>query len=274
MSGASSTVWGLPLTPLTRSQAVARVAELIQARKPSYFITANTHYAMLTAEVAELGAVNCDAAFILADGAPLVVASRRTANPVPERVAGSDLIYDLCEMAADRDHGVYLLGGPPGIAEEAARQLVAKYPKLRVVGTACPDPSDLVEPRINDLIMQIRIAQPDLLLVALGQPKGEFWLARHLQALDVPVSAQVGATLDFVAGRVRRAPKLLQKAGMEWAFRIYTDPVRLAPRYWKNARFLFKQVIRDRVWPSRPAEVRTADAPLATTRGDGLRASS
>ncbi len=268
------TVWGLPLTPLTRRQAVDRVDELIRSRKPSYFITANTHYAMLTAEVPGLDAINRDASFILADGAPLVVASRRTANPVPERVAGSDLIYDLCEMAADRGHGVYLLGGPPGIADEAARQLVAKYPKLRVVGTACPAPEDLVEPRIDDLIGRIRAAQPDLLLVALGQPKGEFWLARHLQALGVPVSAQVGATLDFVAGRVRRAPKLFQKTGMEWAFRIYTDPLRLAPRYWKNARFLFKQVLRDRFGSGKPAEVRDAGAALVSTRGDGLRASS
>ncbi len=269
-----STVWGLPLTPLTRSQAVDRVDELIQGRKPSYFITANTHYAMLTAEVPGLDAVNQGAAFILADGAPLVVASRRTARPVPERVAGSDLIYDLCRMAADRGHGVYLLGGPPGIADEAARQLVAKFPGLRVVGTACPEPADLVAPRVDGLIGQIRAAQPDLLFVALGQPKGEFWLTNHLDALGVPVSAQVGATLDFVAGRVRRAPKLIQKVGMEWAFRIYTDPIRLAPRYWKNARFLFKQVLKDRLQRPGAPEVRGTDTSMASNRADGLRASS
>lgn len=269
-----ATVWGLPLTPLTRPQAVARVHELILDRKPSYFITANTHYAMLTAEVPELEAINLDAAFILADGAPLVVASRQTANPVPERVAGSDLIYDLCQMAADRGHGIYLLGGSSGIADEAARQLVARYPGLRVVGTACPEPSDLVAPQVDDLIQQIRAARPDLLLVALGQPKGEFWLARHLDALGVPVSAQIGATLDFVAGRVQRAPKVLQKIGMEWAFRIYTDPLRLGPRYWRNARFLFKQVLRDRRRRQEPTEGQGTDTRVAPTRTDGLRASS
>ncbi len=242
-----ATVWGLPLTPLTRPQSVERVAELIEARTPSYFITANTHYAMLTAEVPQLDAINRGAAFILADGAPLVVASRRTTNPVPERVAGSDLIYDLCRMAAERKFGVYLLGGPPGIAAEAARQLVARYPALQIAGTICPEPEDLLEPKVDALIEQIRAAQPDLLFVALGQPKGEFWLSKHLAALGVPVSVQVGATLDFVAGRVKRAPKIFQKTGMEWAFRIYTDPRRLAPRYWKNARFLIKQVLADRL---------------------------
>ena len=269
-----TTVWGLPLTPMTRSEAVNRVHDLIQAGKPSYFITANTHYAMLTAEVPELGVINRGAAFILADGAPLVVASRRTAHPVPERVAGSDLIYDLCRMAANQGHGVYLLGGPPGVAEAAGCQMVSRYPGLRVVGTACPDPDELVEPRVQRLVEQIREARPDLLLVALGQPKGEFWLARHLEALGVPVSAQVGATLDFVAGRVKRAPKIFQKTGMEWAYRIYTDPLRLAPRYWKNARFLCGQVFLDwsgrRKFPQAAATV----APTSTARSEGLRASS
>ena len=259
MSG-PALVWGLPLAALTRSQAVDRVEDLIRARRPSYFITANTHYAMLTAERAELDPINRGAAFILADGAPLVVASRRTSGPVPERVAGSDLIYDLCARAAERDFGVCLLGGAPGIAAEAARKLVERYPGLRIVGTICPEPGDLIEPQVGALVAQIRAAQPDLLFVALGQPKGELWLARHLEALGVPVAAQIGATLDFVAGRVRRAPKLFQKAGMEWAFRIYTDPRRLGPRYWKNARFLARQLMVER-WrrrskiasPRRPA---------------------
>ena len=244
---ARSTVWGLPLTALTRQGAVDRVDQLVRERVPTYFITANVHYAMLTAEVPELNAINQNAAFILADGAPLVVASRRTDNPVPERVAGSDLIYDLCDLAADRGYGIFLLGGPPGIADEAARKLTARFPGLRIVGTACPDPDDLCEPRVNELIATIRATRPDLLFVALGQPKGEFWLSRHMEALGVPVTAQVGATLEFVAGKVQRAPRILQRLALEWAFRIYTDPRRLAPRYWKNAQFLGRQLLRERV---------------------------
>ena len=268
---AGTTVWGLPLAPLTREQAVDRVEGLIGDRRPSYFITANVHYAMLTAEVPELAGINRDAAFILADGAPLVVASRRTANPVPERVAGSDLIYDLAERAAARGWGVYLLGGQPGIAEEAARRLIDRYPGLRIVGTACPDPADLLAPRVDALIDRVRAAKPDLLFVALGQPKGEFWLSRHLEALGVPVAAQVGATLDFVAGRVQRAPKLFQRTGMEWAFRIYTDPRRLGPRYWKNAWFLAAQLVRDRLGrsaqPTRSAgEATSSPTPVQTAR--------
>lgn len=263
-------VWGLPLTPLTRQGAVDRVEALVRARRPSFFITANLHYAMITAELPDLKPINQSAAFILADGAPLVVASRRTTNPVPERVAGSDLIYDLCARAADRGFGIYLLGGPPGIAEEAAQKLTSTYPGLRIVGTTCPEPADLAEPKVHDLIAQIRATQPDILFVALGQPKGEFWLARHLDALGVPVSAQVGATLEFVAGRVQRAPRFLQKIGMEWAFRIYTDPRRLGPRYWKNACFLARHLGAERWRSTRPAPEPTETEPPVLV--DAMRA--
>ena len=272
MIAPTTEVWGLPLSALTRAGAVDRVEELVRAGRPSFFITANLHYAMLTSQLAGLDAVNRRAAFILADGAPLVVASRRTPRPVPERVAGSDLIYDLAERAAARNFGVFLLGGPPGVADEAARRLEARYPGLRIVGTASPASEDLVEPGVDALIGRIRSAKPDLLFVALGQPKGEFWLARHLDSLGVPVAAQVGATLEFVAGRVRRAPRAVQRVGMEWAFRIYTDPRRLGPRYWQNARFLALRLLRDRL-RRRMAPPASSQVGAGSTRGDGLRTS-
>lgn len=238
-------VWGVPLSPLTRLAAVDRVDDLIAAKVPSYFITANVHYAMLTAENPALADVNERAAFILADGAPLVVQSRRMASPVPERVAGSDLIYDLCERAARKGHRVCLLGGGPGIAGIAADKLTARYPGLQVVGTLSPSHEELFGGQVTSVIEQVRALNPDLLMVALGQPKGEMWIAEHLDALAVPVCVQVGATLDFVAGRVRRAPRAVQKVGMEWAYRIYTDPKRLGPRYFKNGRFLLSMLARD-----------------------------
>jgi N-acetylglucosaminyldiphosphoundecaprenol N-acetyl-beta-D-mannosaminyltransferase len=240
-------VWGLPLARMTRPEAADAVMKLIEAGRPSFFITANAHYAMLTAERPELRAINDRAAFVLADGAPMVWASRRGPTPLPERVAGSDLIYDLCERAARLGRGVYLLGGAEGIAIEAGRKLQTLYPGLRVVGTSCPPPGSLVGEGCRRIIDEVRAARPDLLLVAFGQPKGELWINEHLDELGVPVCAQVGATLDFVAGRVRRAPLFFQKTGLEWAYRIYTDPARLAPRYAKNAAFLFREVARDLV---------------------------
>jgi N-acetylglucosaminyldiphosphoundecaprenol N-acetyl-beta-D-mannosaminyltransferase len=235
-------VWGLPLSPMTRPQAADAVMALIDAGLPSYFITANVHYAMLTAERPELASINDRAAFLLADGAPLVWASKRGPIPLPERVAGSDLVYDLCEHAARLGRSIYLLGGAEGVAEEAGRKLQTLYPALKIAGIACPSPGSLVGEGCKQVIAEIKAARPDLLLVALGQPKGELWLSEHLGELGVPAAAQIGATLDFIAGRVRRAPRLLQKIGLEWAYRITTDPVRLFPRYVKNALFLFGQV--------------------------------
>jgi N-acetylglucosaminyldiphosphoundecaprenol N-acetyl-beta-D-mannosaminyltransferase len=255
-------VWGLPLSPMTRGQAAEAVMGLIEAGTPSYFITANVHYAMLTAERPELGPINDRAAFLLADGAPLVWASRRGPVPLPERVAGSDLVYDLCEHAAKRGRSVYFLGGAEGVADEAARKLQSLYPGLKIAGTACPSPGSLTGDGCKQLIADVKATKPDLLLVALGQPKGELWLAEHLNELGVPAAAQIGATLDFVAGRVRRAPRLLQKIGLEWAYRITTDPVRLFPRYVKNALFLFGQVAQDLV----PRRNRRPASPLAVEK--------
>jgi N-acetylglucosaminyldiphosphoundecaprenol N-acetyl-beta-D-mannosaminyltransferase len=251
---------------MTRNQAAEAVMALIEAARPSYFITANVHYAMLTSERSELRAINDRAAFLLADGAPLVWASRRGGTRLPERVAGSDLVYDLAEQAARLGRGVYLLGGAEGVAVEAARKLQALYSGLRIVGTACPPPGSLSGEGCRQVIAEIKAARPDLLLVALGQPKGELWLAEHLLELGVPVSAQIGATLDFIAGRVQRAPRFFQKTGLEWAFRIYTDPARLFPRYLKNAGFLFGSLIRDLLGTSSGPELAVQPESPSTTR--------
>ncbi|WP_152054279.1 WecB/TagA/CpsF family glycosyltransferase [Tautonia marina] len=255
-------VWGLPLAPLSRSEAAEAVAALIDAGQPSYFITANAHYAMVSHGDPTLRAINEDAAFLLADGAPLVWASRWRRAPLPERVAGSDLIYDLCAQAAARGDRVFFLGGPPGVAQAAADRLQERYPGLIVAGVACPPFRPLSDTEQAALIGQIRDARPALLFVAFGQPKGERWIRQHLDELGVPVCVQVGASFEFVAGCVRRAPRWVQRIGMEWAWRIGTDPVRLGPRYARNAAFLLWMVLGDlRRGPGPEPESRTPNTP-------------
>ena len=239
-------VWGLPLMPDTFAQALDRIDRLIAAGRPSFFITANLNYAMLTDADDRLTHLNEKAAFLLADGMPLVWWSRLGPRRLPERVAGSDLIYGMCERAARHGHRVYLLGAGPGVAAEAGAALMNRYPGLQVVGTECPPFRKLTPDEQHEQFARIRAAAPHILVVAFGQPKGEYWLADHLDELGVPVGVQLGATLDFVAGRVKRSPKWMQKTGVEWVFRMAQEPRRLIGRYWANAMFLLKAVFAAR----------------------------
>lgn len=237
-------VWGLPLMPYTLAQALQRIRQLVERGTPSYFITANLHYAMLTDGDSRLRRVNERAAFIIADGMPLVWASRLLKKPVPERVAGADLIWKIAEQAASLGQRMFLLGGGPGIADEAGQRLREKYPGLQVVGTACPPFRELSPDETANLIAHIRAAQPHILFVAFGQPKGEYWIHANFEQIEVPVSVQVGASFDFVAGKVRRAPRIVQRLGMEWAYRLYQEPRRLLGRYARDSLFLFRMLLR------------------------------
>lgn len=238
-------VWGVPFAPMTRPEAVEAVADLIRGGGPSFFITANTHYVMLANKTPELREVSDRAAFILADGHPLVWASRLLRTPLPERVAGSDMIYDLAKQASVLGHRLYLHGGAEGVAKEVATRLTERYSGLQVVGTECPPFRDLSAEEIEDQFARIRAARPDLLMVAASMPRGEVWISEHLERLGVPVMVNVGAAFDFVSGRIPRAPRAFQRCGMEWAYRLALEPGRLAPRYASNAAFLARMLASD-----------------------------
>jgi N-acetylglucosaminyldiphosphoundecaprenol N-acetyl-beta-D-mannosaminyltransferase len=249
-------IWalGLPLAPLTPAQVLQLLDSLMQARTPSYFITANLNYAMLSSRNEDLQEINRQATFLLADGMPLVWVARWRGTPLPERVAGSDLIFELARLAAEHGRRVFLLGAGRGVGRQAAESLIARYPGLQIVGIESPDMQNLSDSEHAELISRIREAQPDLLLVAFGQPKGERWIHANYQALGVPVSVQVGASLDFAAGLVRRAPVWMQRLGLEWVFRLALEPRRLTRRYLENGLFFLGQLFARE--PHRHAERR------------------
>jgi N-acetylglucosaminyldiphosphoundecaprenol N-acetyl-beta-D-mannosaminyltransferase len=240
-------IWGVPFTPLTLAETIGTVGRLIEAREPTYFITANTHYAMLTETEPDLRSINASAAFIVADGAPLVWASRWRKAPLPERVAGADLILELSAEAARKGYRLFFLGGADRVAEEAARRLCGLFPGLQVAGTECPPFRELSTDEHTALIVRIRSTRPDLLMVAFTMPRGERWLAANFAALGVPVTVNVGAAIDFAANRIRRAPRWMQKSGLEWGFRLVLEPRRLFTRYARNAWFSARMVLRDMV---------------------------
>ena len=238
-------VFGLPLSRFTYQQTLDEVDRLIERGRPGFFITANLNYAMLTRRDERLAKVNRQAAFLVADGMPLVWYAKLTGRRLPERVAGADLISMLIERAAERGHRVFLLGGAGDVAAEVAAIFQSRYPELKIVGVEAPILGELSPEEHERLIARIRRARPDQLLVAFGQPKGELWLAENCRALGVPACVQLGASFDFVAGRVRRAPKWMQRIGAEWLYRIACEPGRMIPRYFRNAVFLAGAVARD-----------------------------
>ncbi|MFO0916469.1 MAG: WecB/TagA/CpsF family glycosyltransferase [Pirellulales bacterium] len=238
-------VWGVPFSRLNLAEVLHQIDHLIRRRQPSYFITANVNYAMLTASHRELHAVNRRAAFVVCDGMPIVWWSKLMGRALPERVAGSELIYAISKWASIKGYRIFFLGGAPGVARAAADKLTQRYPELQVAGVATPPFRPLAPPEEAALVDEIRAARPDILFAALGQPKGEIWVARMANQLGVPVSVQLGASFDFVAGGVPRAPLWLQRLGLEWLFRLAQEPQRLSGRYARNALFLLRAAGHD-----------------------------
>lgn len=241
----TTSIWGLRFCALSFEQALDSIHSLIQQRRPSWFVTANLQYVMLSHHVPGLKAISDGAALILADGMPIVWRSRLTHQPLPERIAGSDLIYGMAALAGKHGYRMFFLGGAEGVADQAARQLQSMYPEMVIAGVESPPFRPLLPHEEADLAVRIREARPDMLVVALGQPGGEQWIARWHQQMEVPVSVQLGGSFNFVTGRIRRSPRWVGAIGMEWAHRLWCEPRRLGPRYLKNIVFLGRLLLRD-----------------------------
>ncbi|HBJ38457.1 MAG TPA: glycosyltransferase [Planctomycetaceae bacterium] len=240
-------VWDVPFDQVTMDSALDAIAAMVADRTPRYAITANLNYTMLAAADPSLGPITAGASMILADGQPIVWRSLLNVaeDRLPCRVAGSEMIFRLAERAAEHGWRIYFLGAEPGVAQACADNLVARYPGMLVAGVHSPPYRKLAPAEIEQQFADIRAAKPDILLVAFGQPKGEKWIAENYQSLGVPVSIQVGASFDFAAGRIKRAPLWVQKIGCEWAHRMLGDPKRLLPRYIRNFKYLAVTMARE-----------------------------
>jgi len=222
---------GVPFDHVTKLEAVARIAAMIATRRPHYVVTANVDFLVQAQHDVELRHILLEADLVLCDGTPLLWASRWLGRPLPERAAGADVVPLLIRSAADRGHRLFLLGAGPGVAADAAARLQAQHPDLVIAGHYSPPFRSLLEMDSAEIVRRVRAARPDLLLVSFGCPKQEKWIAMHVRQLGVPVLIGVGATLDFIAGRMRRAPVLMQRTGTEWLYRLAQEPRRLARRY-------------------------------------------
>ncbi|WP_394794201.1 WecB/TagA/CpsF family glycosyltransferase [Armatimonas sp.] len=220
---------------VSMAEAVERILQLVhKADTPQHVCTGNVDHLALLKEDAEFRAIYASAALVLADGMPIVWLSRLrpdTANLV-ERVAGSDLLLELCRASAWTGLKLFFLGGMPGAADAAKSILEERFPGVQICGTYCPPKEAFETPEEQEKIAKIlRAKNPDVLLVGLGAPKQEKWIARHKMQLGVPVSIGIGGSFEMAAGMISRAPRLVQRTGMEWAWRLLQDPKRLYKRY-------------------------------------------
>jgi N-acetylglucosaminyldiphosphoundecaprenol N-acetyl-beta-D-mannosaminyltransferase len=223
-------VLGVPLACLDMDEAVGWVERAIASGSPHQVVTANVNFLSLARRSPEFLRLLQDASLVTADGMPLCWTSRLLGARIPERVTGADLVPRLAAHAARHGHRLFLMG-PPGSTPEAARRLRAAHPGLEIAGVETP-PYGPIESWDNEAYCtRIREARAAILLVGFGAPKQEQWLARYLARTGAPVGIGVGGTFDYIAGHVRRAPAVVQAAGLEWAWRIWREPRRLWRRY-------------------------------------------
>jgi exopolysaccharide biosynthesis WecB/TagA/CpsF family protein/anti-anti-sigma factor len=222
---------GIPFEPITLAGAVRRIEQMVASRQPHYVVTPNVDFLVQARRDAELHRILIDADLVVCDGTPLRWSSHLLGNALPERVAGADLVPRLIRVAARKNYRLFLLGATPEANVQAVTNLRAQFPCLNIAGHYSPPFRPLHKMDHENIAQRILAARPDLLLVAFGCPKAEKWIAMNYQSLGVPVTIGVGATIDFLAGRVKRAPVWMQRAGMEWLFRLYQEPRRLFRRY-------------------------------------------
>lgn len=217
---------------LTMNEAVQKIEQLILNKKPSYVVTPNVDHIVKLETDKEFQKVYKEADLILIDGMPLIWISKLKKNPIKEKVSGSDLFPEVCKLSANKGYKVFLLGAAEGVAAMAAENLKKRYNGLNVVGTYSPSYGfEKKKDEIRKIIKMINEVKPDILAVGLGAPKQEKFLYNYIKQLNVPVALAIGASIDFESGNINRAPKWMQKIGLEWFYRLCKEPRRMFKRY-------------------------------------------
>ncbi len=231
---------GLPFHDLTLEETLDYCSHTMKQDQPCYLVTANVDFTTQAYEDPDLRKIVFFADRVVCDGMPLVWLSRIFGYPLRERVAGSDMVPRLLEICGREKHPVYFFGSDLATLEEAKVIVEQRYPGLKVVGMESPPMGAVIEWDNDGLCERMRASGAKLLLACLGCPKQERWIFAHHREAGIPLSIGVGASLDFITGKQKRAPKWMQKTGMEWFWRMSSSPGRLVARYRKDFVFLVK----------------------------------
>ncbi|MEH2326180.1 MAG: WecB/TagA/CpsF family glycosyltransferase [Nostoc sp.] len=224
------------------------VKHILSKGQPEYVVTPNAMHILALQKDAKFREIYRQAFLVVPDGVSLLWTAKFLETPLNGRVNGTDLFERLCAIAAQKGLKVFLLGGRPGAAEKAQEILVSRHPGLQIVGTYCPPYGFESQPTIlTSINSKIIATSADILFVGLGAPKQEKWIAANYLHLGVPISVGIGVSFELVSNMVRRSPVWMQKVGLEWLFRLITEPRRLWKRYILGNPALIYLVIKQRL---------------------------
>jgi len=248
-------VLGVGLSVLNLRTALAAIADAIARRQKGYICVTGVHGVMEAQDDAAFKKILNGAFLCTPDGMPMVWAGRWRGHREMRRVYGPDLMLDVCAWSETSGARHFFYGGADGVAGLLVQKLKARFPKLLVAGTFTPPFRSLTAAETLSLQAHIAAARPDILWVGLSTPKQEKFMAEFLPRLDVTLMVGVGAAFDFHSGRVRQAPRWMQRSGLEWFFRLCREPRRLAWRYLRNnPLFLWKCLGQFTGWKKYPLE--------------------
>lgn len=225
---------GLPINSLNANEAVDTLERLILSGGTHQVCAMNLDTWLNALADPHLHRIVAGSSLVFPDGMPLVWASGLLGCPVAERVTGVDLVPRLAELSSRKGYKIFLLGAKPGVADRVKELLERRYPGVQIVGTFAPAEENLIHMDHAEILRRIHAVSPDILLVAFGNPKQEKWIWMHRKRLGVPLAMGVGGSFDILVGDMRRAPRWVQKCGLEWAMRFLQEPVRLGPRYLRD----------------------------------------
>jgi N-acetylglucosaminyldiphosphoundecaprenol N-acetyl-beta-D-mannosaminyltransferase len=224
-------ILGVRVSAINLDDAVATIGCWIGRGDRRYVCVTGAHGLMESRRDDRLRQIHNEAGLVTPDGMPLVWLARLMGKKRTRRVYGPDLMRRVTAISAERGYRQFYYGGAEGVAETLRNALVAAHPRLQVAGALCPPFRELGVAEDRAIVDAINAAAPDIVWVGLSTPKQERWMASHLGVIEAPVMIGVGAAFDFLAGVKRQAPSWMQKNGLEWLFRLCSEPRRLWRRY-------------------------------------------
>ena len=220
-------ILGIGVDRVTSDEALERIGTFIAEGREKgtthQIVTANAEIIYQASKNDKMRTVINNAQMVTADGSGVVWASKQLGEPLTERVTGIDLVNSICAASAQYGWKLYILGSAPGVADTAAKNICEKYPDCNIIGT---HHGYFDAEQEQNILAELRELNPDVLFVALGAPRQEYWIAEHIKALGIPVGMGIGGSMDVLSGNVKRAPEWMQKMSLEWLYRFLIQPTR------------------------------------------------